>query len=511
MSRENPDSETSSPGTVASILSRLKPTGELTDQIIKGGLWATALNVSDRALVLVELVILGRVLGPSQYGLISMCILTIIALRRFTHLGFDEAIIQKPSENVDDYFDTIWTIRVLRGVLVAGVMFAVGPLIASLWGEPRVSEFLRLTGLVLFFVGLQNPAVVYLRKDLEFDKELVFKLSGTVVEFVIAIVLVYRYQTVWAFVIGRIAAEAMRAVVSFKLTSYSPRFDVDVQQTKHLLGYGQWIFSAGLIGFLIGEGDDVFVGWLLGSGALAIYQMSYKISNTPATEISQVLTSVMFPAFSKLQNDIDALRETYKRTVQISSLFSFPAAFGIALVAPEFVHLAFGEEWQSAIVVIQILAGWGLLRSVGHTSGPLLNAVGRPKTVTKIQIVKLSLIAVLIYPVTEAWGIVGTGLLITGNAFVVLPWSLFIVARELETTIHDLLRPTFIPFGASVAMSLVVLATANALPTLPALAALCVKVLLGVLAYVLALAVMLRFVDNSVAELVETVLQSFSN
>jgi PST family polysaccharide transporter/lipopolysaccharide exporter len=183
-----------------------------------------------------------------------------------------------------------------------------------------------------------------------------------------------------------------------------------------LFDYGKWILGSGIIVFLINQGDDAFVGWFLGASALGFYQIAYRFSNAPATEVTHIISRVIFPTYSKIQSDSEKLREAFFTTVQLTTLISFPMAAGIIIVAPPFTRGFLGDQWIPAITVMQILALWGGLRSLGATTGPLFQAVGRPDYATKIQFGKLVIIAILIYPLTARYGFAGTALVIVGNS-----------------------------------------------------------------------------------------------
>jgi len=138
----------------------------------------------------------------------------------------------------------------------------------------------------------------------------------------------------------------------------------------------------------------------------------------PATEITHVISQVTFPAYSKLQNNIPKLREAYLKVLQVTAFLSFPIAGLIFILAPNFTKIFLGEKWMPMVPAMQILVFAGLIRSIMATTGPIFQAVGKPKIETKWQIVRLFVIVILIYPFTVKWGIFGTSIVIFLSAFV---------------------------------------------------------------------------------------------
>jgi PST family polysaccharide transporter/lipopolysaccharide exporter len=192
----------------------------------------------------------------------------------------------------------------------------------------------------------------------------------------------------------------MTLFVSYVIHGYRPRPEFHHGIATDLFDYGKWILGSGIVLFLINQGDDAFVGWYLGATALGFYQLAYRFSNAPATEVTHIISRVVFPTYSQIQTDKEKLRTGYFRTVQIVTVISFPMAVGIAVVAPTFVRAFLGEQWLPTILAMQILAFWGIIRSLGAAVGPLFNALGQPDVNTKLQTLKLVIIAIFIYPAT---------------------------------------------------------------------------------------------------------------
>jgi PST family polysaccharide transporter/lipopolysaccharide exporter len=435
------------------IIKKLTPTGSAGSQVVKSLIWVASQNALGRVIQLCMLVVLARLIGPTELGLVGIALLALSALRKFSEIGLDAALIHQKQENVDSYLDTVWLLEVGRGVFIGGILVVAAPLIASFFGEPRAEQLLQVIAAVPVLIGLKNPGMVYFQKNLNFHKEFVYYIGSDIVRAVVSIGYALVEPTAWAFVVGFLAGNVTKFILSYLIEGYRPwpRFDIDA--AKELIDYGKWMTGSSILFFLNTEGDDAFVGWFLTPAALGLYQYGYRLSNAPATEITQIISRVMFPAFSKLQSDTDRLREAYLRTLRLVSFVSFPAAFGIAAVTPAFVRAFLGPDWTGMIVAMQILAGYGLLRSIGKTFGPIWKATGRPDIITKLSAFRLVLIAILIYPLTDMFGIAGTALTVTIiYVFPMMPIDLFIIKRTLDATYREILYEFTYPFIASAIM-----------------------------------------------------------
>lgn len=473
---------------LASLVGRLLPSdGRLSTRIVQGGIWVTLMNVLDRGLQIVLLIVLARLLSPRDFGLLGIALLTLSALKRFTHLGINDALIQDRDDDVDQYLNTAWVMRFGRDGAIAAVMVLGAPLVAMGFGEPRVTDIIRVIALSPVFRALRNPGVVYFSKHLDLHKTFVMTMSGSVTNVVVAIGFALVYENVWALVFGFVAADAVRLIVSYAIHDYRPWFSFDLDVARDLFAYGKWLTGQKILVFLYSEGDDAVIGWLLTATSLGFYQVAYQFSNAPATEITHVISRVMFPAYSKLQDDIPRLRDTFFQVLKVVTLLSFPMSVGIVLAAPSFTAAFLGPAWLPAVRTMQILAAYGLLRAVGATFGPVWKAVGRPDYLTKLGVIRVTLMAVLIYPVTLAHGIEGTALLITGIfVFPMMPIDTYLVINTIESSYRRLLREVAYPAIASLFMAGVVITVRWRLSPDPAYLEFALVTTTGILSYGLA-------------------------
>jgi PST family polysaccharide transporter/lipopolysaccharide exporter len=468
-------------------------------------MWLAGQNAFGRVIQLLMLLVLARLIGPESVGLAGIVLLILSATKRFTNIGLDAALIQNIEDNVDRYLDTTWLLMGARGIIIALLLVVSAPFVADLFGQPSVEPLIRVVALSPLFVGLRNPGIVYFQKHLEFHKQFVYKISGEVVQFIAAVGYALVIPTAEAFVVGYVVSDAFRFVLSYLIHSYRPRPVFSRALAAELVDYGKWMTGNSILYFLYSEGDDAFVGWLLGPAVLSFYQYAYRFSNAPATELTQVISSVMFPTFSNLQDEPQRLRNAFLKTMRINSLVAFPVAFGIAAVAPSFVRGFLGAEWLPMIPLMQVLALYGLLRSLTKPFGSIWKAVGRPDLITKLSVLRVSLLAVLIYPVSVRFGAVGTAGLVTGvYLFPMLPIDLWVVGRTVDISPVTVVGETFYPLVAAATMGAAVWGVQSMLE-LPAIVEFILLGLIGVICYLAVLMLLEALFNVGLRENVETV------
>ncbi len=404
----------------------LKTRKTLPQKMVQGGAWISSLKIIRKVFSLIRLVIIGRILAPSDFGLMGIALLTMSALETFSTFGFGQALIQK-KENTDNYLDAAWTVLIIRGFIVFIIVYLVAPYVAFFFHTPEVKPIIQVLGLVTFFQAFANIGVIFFQKELEFNKVFIYRFVGISTNFIVAVVAAIVLRSVWALVLGLLAEKVVSIIISYLIHPYRPHLSKDIEKAKELFGFGRWILGSSIFVFVGEHIDDIFVGRVLGAMALGFYQMAYRISNMLETEITQVISTVTFPAYAKIQDKKARLRKAYFRIMRLIIAISLPITVGMVLLAPEFTQIFLSEKWVPMVTAMQLLAVAGLIKSIVSTGSPLFIGSGYPKYEFYMQLIRGVIIIVAIYPFIIFMGIKGAALAvilsITGMLVIWYPLS----------------------------------------------------------------------------------------
>lgn len=488
----------------------LIPDGDLATRTIRSGFWEVMINVSNRVLELLVLIILARLLDPADFGLMGIALLTMGALNRFSQLGVNQAIIYNRDENVDRYLDTVWSLKLLRGLVLSGTAFLAAPLVATFFGEPLVTDLVRFMALSPLLDSFTNPGTVYFVKDLQFHKKFVYQFSTGLTNFVVALSFGLVYENVWALAFGFVAAKGAQTVASYVIHSYRPWPRFDTELARELLGFGKWVTATNIVYFFLEEGDDLVVGSLVGAAALGFYQMAYRVGNAPATEVTDVIGNVIYSTFSKLQDDVEGLRSAFTRTIQMTSLVSFPMAVGIVVVAPVFVRDILGPDWLRMVTAMQVLALYGLLMSLTAAFHRLWKAIGHPDYVTKIGAARLVGLGVVIIPAATWYGLEGVAFSVLGAYLVItVPLDVYLLRQTIGLSMSRLVTATGYPLLASLLMGAAVYSVREAVQFGVPGVELALLVGVGMVSYVLVSLGFMTVFDWGIKRELSTIVGSF--
>ena len=433
--------------------------------------WVGVATVFVRTLSALKILILAKLLVPADFGLVQIAFLAISAVQLFRELGFGSALIyrQKDLENASD--TAFWVI------LLSSIPLY---LLATLTAEPLMRAFnrdmetvrqavpvLRVLALTMIISSVGQVPTILLAKDLNFRLKIVPEMAGALAGTALAVVLAISGLEVWSLVAGYLLETAVAATAIWFISPWRPRWRFDTRIAKEMFAYGRSIAGSQVLVFLITNIDDAFISKLAGTGALGLYGFAYKIGNLPATQISRLVGQVMFPAFSRVQNNLSSLREIYLKTTRYVSLVSVPASLTIIAFAPEFVNGFYGDAWAPAIVSMQLLGVYGLIRSIAANMGSIFKAGGKPHWLMGIAGFRLAVMAAGLYPATKLYGFTGVSALSAAVAIVDFFISMTLTHRIIDQSSRQFLRmllPIFVNGTIAVAIAKIGFPLLTALP-----------------------------------------------
>ena len=420
----------------------------LLEKVVRGGFWVFALRFTNRGLGFIRTIILARLLAPSDFGLLGIAMLAVSTLETFSQTGFQAAIIQKKG-SVESYLDTAWTVSAIRGFILFVLLFFSAPLVAKFFSSQQATLVIRVIAVTVLLSGLRNIGVIFFQKELEFNKQFLYEFSATIVDLTVAVALAFILRNVWALVWGGLAAHFVRLCMSYILHPYRPRIRFEKEKFQDLFVFGRWVLGSSILIFLITQGDDIVVGRMLGVTALGFYQMAYLISNLPATEITHVISSVTFPAYSKMQDDSERMKQACLRILRFMCAISIPLAAGIFILAPELTQVLLTEKWLPMVPALQVMCIFGAMRAIAATFGPVYRAIAKPDIPFKINVVHLLFLCLIIYPLGVKWGIFGVAVAISLSMIVALVLTSIRIMSVLRIRFISLFKPVIVSILAS--------------------------------------------------------------
>ncbi len=428
-----------------------RPGQSWSQRVAHAGLWAFALHLAEQFVILCRLFVLAVLLTPRDFGLFGMALFCILALETLSRTGFEQALIHK-KEEIKPYLEVAWTVLFLRGLLLSALLFGAAPWAAAFFEEPAAIPLIRTLSLSFLFRGLTNIGVVNFQKKLEFHKEFTYRFSGVLLDLIVAVAAAYVFRSAWALVLGFVAADLTRLVVSYLIHPFRPRLHFDWGKSKELFDYGVWMLLVGMTLFVGANGAGVMIGKIIGATALGYFQMAERIPNVVVRGLGGTLSNVAFPAYAQLQTSIDRLRGAYKTIAGVSAALMMPAAVGIISIGHDFTRIFLVPKWMPMVPALLILSAAGMVNSIVWTGRPVFMGGGRPQAVFHIQFARAATVLLFIYPLSSRWGISGAALAVLLSTIFSLAVYFVNIRRQFGITWNDMGLMFLPPLGASLLM-----------------------------------------------------------
>lgn len=428
-------------------------------------------------------IVLARLLMPRDYGLLAMATVFIGFLGIFKYMGFHTAVIQRRQVNEALLSSLYYFVLAVSGLLFVAAVVAA-PVVAWIYGEPRVMWVTAVLGIgfLLSAPGLMPFAV--LNRQMRFGRLAVVDLISAVLGGGVAIALAVAGLGVWALVIGSLVGAATCTLLYHVLTQWRPRLIFHWSEVRSVFSFGANITGFGLFNYFARNADNLIIGVFLGAGPLGYYALAYGILLKPRDAVTNVLMRVLFPVFSRMQDDDARLKAVYLRACGAIAFVTFPMMLGLMAVAHPFVQVVLGEKWLPAVPLIIVLAPLGMIQSVSGTAGQIYLAKGRANLYFWLGVLDGSL-HITGFLIGVSWGVFGVAVAYCITSAISIPVYFWLAARLVGMHWQELLK-TFVPATTSAStMALVVWVGHRAMENtnLPDGLALLASIVFGIVVY----------------------------
>ncbi|OGD02635.1 hypothetical protein A3D85_01590 [Candidatus Amesbacteria bacterium RIFCSPHIGHO2_02_FULL_47_9] len=394
---------------------------------LQGLSWSLGLRFIIRGFAVIRTIILARILLPEQFGAYGVATVTLAFLEMFTETGINVFLIQE--KELSKYLDTAWVASILRGLIIGAIIVISAPFIASFFRSPQSLQLLQLISLVAVIRGLVNPAEVKFQKDLLFHKEFMFRGVVLFIEAAIAISLALILRSPLSLALSLIISAICEVIISLTFIHPLPRFKFTLDKFAQILRQGKWVTAAGIFNYLYHNADNIVIGRLLGVSSLGLYDISYKISSLPITEISEVFGRVTFPVYTQISSDTSRLRAAFIKVMISITAITLPLSMILFFFPTQIISLFLGPNWLSAAPVLRLLSIYGFIRGISGSTSALFLSIGKNQYVTLVTLVSVLGLAVSIVPLVLKFGLSGAAISVIIGSVAALPVMAYFVRK----------------------------------------------------------------------------------
>lgn len=394
-------------------------------------------KILSQAADLIKVVILARILTPRDFGLFGLVMIAVATLEVLTQTGFNAALIYNKSK-IEKYANTVWSISIMRSITISILLYFLAYEISVFFDEPNSRLLLQVICISIVFQGFLNPFVINFQKELDFKKQFIYDTLSVLISLVVAVVLAIVLQSVWALIFANIAQWAVRLTLSFLLTKKRLKFEINFKYTKELFHYGKWVVIQTIFIFIWQQSDKIFIGKILSVEDLGVYQIAYRIALLPVVQISLVSNFILFPAYSKLNDQKDKIKNLFLKSTELIMILGIPILCFFIINSGFIISFLLGNQWLGAVVPLMLLSIFTFLKLVGDTSTSLFLGLGIPKMESYRNILQVVVLFLIIVPLTQSYQLIGVCIALTIAAMTTLYFWIKAI-KKIEATASEVL------------------------------------------------------------------------
>jgi len=304
---------------------------------------------------IVSTVVLARLLGPKDFGLVTMVTTFSLLFLNFGLNGITEAIVQREDVNRQLASNLFW-INVAGSTVLAIGFAAAGSLLARLYGDARVAGVSAAMAITIFVTGLQVIQLALLKRAMRFPAVSANDMISRAVSVIVSIGLAWAGWGYWALVAGAIALPVSTLVGAWVLCPWIPALPRHAAGTRSMVRFAIHTYGRFFTGYFTNNLDNFLVGWKLGPASLGFYKKAYDLFVLPSNQLATGLTMVAVSALSRLQRD----RAQYKRyllsALGVMAFVGMAISGDLTLVGRDLVLVLLGAKWGESGRLFTIFA-----------------------------------------------------------------------------------------------------------------------------------------------------------
>lgn len=410
----------------------------------KGSLWQVSGFALERISQFVAQIFLARLLAPEDFGVWGMVLIMTRLSTHFKDKATASVLIFSGLED-KQLVDAVYSLTINISIGMFVLQSLAGYPLSRFFDVPEVWPLTVCTASVFLIGAGAGTHGAVLQRRMQF-KELAFAEGfAGVARFGSAIVCAVLGWGVWAFAVGEVAMTIVDALLKRSLSRYPFKYQLipDKKSVQQVGGYMGKLVGVNLAVYTNTNSDNFLIGKLLGTSALGYYNFAYQLAMLPTFAVSKI-NRVTFSVLS--QQDDNGKKKFLSRNLELYGLCFAPIyALGL-LVAPWLIPTIYGQEWEPAVLIFQIILGFAYMRGFMAILGVTLNALNHPGKNATINwlLVPISIPAFLIG--AHLGGIIGVSIaalsiLGVGATF----WFWFVTCRITGWEIQSLAKPILFP------------------------------------------------------------------
>lgn len=326
----------------------------LKEKTAKGLFWGGVSNGVQQVLNLVFGIFLARMLSQSDYGMVGMLTIFSAVAGSLQEGGFISALNRKKEVTHKDYNAVFW-FSISVGLLLYLVLFFCAPLISYFYGIPELTPLARFIFIGLFISSINIVPMAIMYRNMMVKESAICSFVTLIVSGGLGVILAANGFAYWGIAIQTVVHVLMALLTRLCFVKWRPTLIIDFSPIKEMIGFSSKLIVTNIFNTINGNIFPLILGKLYTPREVGNYSQANKWNNMGSALVGSMVGGIAQPVFAKTDGDIRRPKRVFRKLLRFTAFVSFPAMFGLALVAKEFIVILLTEKWLESALMMQML------------------------------------------------------------------------------------------------------------------------------------------------------------
>jgi teichuronic acid exporter len=366
----------------------------IRQKTINGLSWSIVDTLLKYSLTFIIGIILARILGPEEFGLIGMTAVFFSISNTFINSGFSYSLIQKKEVSQLD-LSTVFYFNIFTGAIIYGLLYFSSNFFSHVFSKPVLEPLIKIIGLNLLIGSFGIVHQTVLTRNVNFKLLTKISFISIIVSGCSAIILAYNGFGIWSLVFQAIISTITTNILLWLTARWVPKFAFSFISLSTMFSYGSKLMLSGLLNTIFENVYYLVIGKYFSTQTLGYFTRAQGFANIASENITTTIQRVSFPILSSMQEDPIRLKRAYITLIRSTMFITFISMFCLAASANSVVLTFVGEKWTPTIPILQLICFSVMLYPLHSINLNMLSVIGRSDIFLNLEIIK----KVLIIPV----------------------------------------------------------------------------------------------------------------
>ncbi|MFT5609661.1 MAG: teichuronic acid exporter [Arenicella sp.] len=317
-------------------------------------------------------VVLARVLDPVTFGIAALVLTVNELVHVFNRNGIGAKIVQCDTAELDEIVETAYRM----GFVICTSLFVLQCLlaypIAEYYESPALTPMLQVLALVYLIMpfGLVQSALVQRAQRMK-TKALIEGVQIGIDNILTALLAIGGLGA-WAIVLPKLLVAPIWLIGYRKAIHWSPsgKF-IQFAHWKEILKFGRFFLGIEVLKTARLNLDNLIIANFLGIEALGLYYFARNAGLGFSMSLINAMSAALYPNLCELKTNTEKLKTRFLHNLKRVSSIVSPLILLQTLLAPWYVPIVFGPQWDEAIPILMLLCFSAVLRPLGESASAL--------------------------------------------------------------------------------------------------------------------------------------------